>query len=51
MSTDDPYALDPWGFIRAMASRIKGDAYWIVKLAFHLELAKLLRKEAKHGAA
>ncbi|MDR2663070.1 MAG: hypothetical protein LBC31_08750 [Treponema sp.] len=37
MSTDDPHALDVTGPIKAMGKHIQGDAYWIVKLAFHPE--------------
>jgi hypothetical protein len=44
MSTSDPYALDPFGFIKAMAASIRGDAYWIVKLAFHPEWKSLFIK-------
>jgi hypothetical protein len=48
MSTDDPYALDFAGLVTAMGKRIQGDAYWIVKLAFHPEWKSLFIKN--HGA-
>ncbi|MDR2186399.1 MAG: hypothetical protein LBO80_12150 [Treponema sp.] len=40
MSTGDPYVFDPRGFITALAAGMPGDAYWIVKPAFHPEWVK-----------
>jgi hypothetical protein len=44
MSTGDPYDLDVTGLIKAMGVHIRGDAYWIVKLAFHPEWKSLFIK-------
>ncbi|GHV93218.1 hypothetical protein AGMMS50268_37210 [Spirochaetia bacterium] len=52
MSTSDPYALNFIGLIKAMGARLQGGAYWIVKLAFHPEMAKYIKAHGgKHGAA
>jgi hypothetical protein len=44
MSTGDPFTLDPLGLIKAIAARITGDAYWIVKISFHPEMVRLPRR-------
>jgi hypothetical protein len=51
MSFSDPSLLDIKGFFIEAGKRIQSDAYWIVKLAFHPEMASLLRRTGgKHGA-
>jgi len=40
MSTSDPYPFDQKRFFIEVGKRIQSDAYWIVKFAFHPEMAK-----------
>jgi hypothetical protein len=44
MSTDDPnpFDLNLSSIFTKMLNRIPSDAYWIVKIAFHPELAKII---------
>jgi hypothetical protein len=45
MSTDDPYPFNLARYIADAGRRITGDAYWIVKLAFHPEWASRFNKK------
>jgi hypothetical protein len=49
LSTNNPFVLDLSGYLKFITAWVKGDAYWIVKLAFHPEMAGLFKKNKAHG--
>jgi hypothetical protein len=49
MSTDDPNPFEPWAYFKRLGSLMPGDAYLIVKLAFHPEWKSLFIKNRGAG--